>query len=58
MPMTPREMIRTLEANGFLFKSANGSHKKFEKKGVIVVVPVHSGTLKWHRTGDFEAGWA
>ena len=46
MPMTPREMIKLLEADGYQFKSANGSHQKFEKDGTIVIVPVHAGTLK------------
>ncbi|MCL2299241.1 MAG: type II toxin-antitoxin system HicA family toxin [Firmicutes bacterium] len=46
MPMTPREIIKLLETNGFQYKSANGSHQKFEKNGVVIIVPVHSGTLK------------
>jgi len=46
MPMTSREIIRLLEASGFRYKSSNGSHQKFEKDKIIVIVPVHSGTLK------------
>ena len=44
--MTPREIIKLLEKTGFQYKSANGSHQKFEKEGIIVIVPVHSGALK------------
>ena len=28
MPMTPKQMIRLLEQNGFVLVSANGSHYK------------------------------
>ena len=32
MPMTPKEMIRLLEQNGFRYvKSNNGSHQKVSK---------------------------
>ena len=46
MPMTSREIIKLLEAKGFRFKGANGSHHKYEKNGQTVIVPVHNGTLK------------
>lgn len=48
MPMTPREIIKLLEANGFEQISANGSHRKFknEHNGKIVIVPYHSKELK------------
>ena len=46
MPMTPREIIKLLEANGFRFKSSNGSHHKYEKEGKIAIVPVGSKDLK------------
>lgn len=29
MPMTPKQMIRLLEQNGFVLVSANGSHYKY-----------------------------
>ena len=48
MPMTPREMIALLKANGFTFISANGSHQKFrnEQTGKTVIVPYHAKDLK------------
>lgn len=48
MPMTPREMIKLLKANGFEMVDSNGSHQKFRhpvtKKQTIV--PVHAKDLK------------
>ena len=50
--MRPRELIRLLEKEGFVFVRQSGSHAIFKKKGnKIIVVPVHSkdipkGTLK------------
>ena len=29
MPMTPKEIVRLLEQNGFVFVSSNGSHRKY-----------------------------
>ena len=48
MPMTPREMIRLLEANGFRLKHSNGSHffYKNEHTGKTTTVPKHSKDLK------------
>ena len=46
MPMTPKEIIQLLEANGFRFKSSNGSHNKYQKGGKIVIVPIHRKDLK------------
>ena len=48
MPMTPREMIKLLEANGFQFVSANGSHYKYKNPatGKQTVVPMHAKDLK------------
>ncbi|MDR3314724.1 MAG: type II toxin-antitoxin system HicA family toxin [Oscillospiraceae bacterium] len=47
MPMTPKEIIKLLEGNGFQLISQNGSHKKFKhSNGKIVIVPDHKGTLK------------
>lgn len=48
MPMTPREMIRLLQANGFVCINSNGSHRKFwnEMTGKTVIVPFHAKDLK------------
>ncbi len=48
MPMTPREMIRLLEANGFRLERSNGSHHFFrnEETGQTTTVPKHSKDLK------------
>ena len=48
MPMTPRELIKLLEKNGFEVISQNGSHKKLynEKTKKTAIVPYHSKVLK------------
>lgn len=48
MPMTPREIIKLLEANGFVFVSSNGSHRKYRnvQTGKTVIVPYHAKDLK------------
>lgn len=48
MPMTSKEMIRLLEANGFIFISSNGSHHKYRNPvtNKTTIVPVHSKDLK------------
>ena len=48
MPMTPKEIIKILEKNGFEFVSSNGSHHKYRnnKTGKTTIVPVHSKELK------------
>ncbi len=48
MPMTPKEMIKILERNGFVLISSNGSHHKYKnnKTGKVTIVPVHSNELK------------
>ena len=48
MPMTPKEMISLLEANGFQFIRANGSHRLYQnpKTGKTTVVPFHNKSLK------------
>ncbi|MEA5085069.1 MAG: type II toxin-antitoxin system HicA family toxin [Lachnospiraceae bacterium] len=48
MPMTAKEMIKLLKANGFEEVRQNGSHKVFENKetGKIAIVPYHSKDLK------------
>lgn len=45
--MTPKELIRILESNGFVLKRIRGSHHVFTNKtsGKITVVPVHKGDL-------------
>lgn len=48
MPMTPREMIKLLEANGFQYISSNGSHRKYQNPttGKVVILPYHAKDLK------------
>lgn len=48
MPMTPKEMIKYLQKNGFKKVSQNGSHIKMKNvdSGVMVIVPYHSRELK------------
>lgn len=48
MPMTPREMIKVLEKNGFELQRTNGSHH-FYKNTVTnkcTTVPYHNKPLK------------
>jgi predicted RNA binding protein YcfA (HicA-like mRNA interferase family) len=46
--MTPKEMMRLLQKNGFCIVSSNGSHFKLrnDTTGVTVIVPAHSKDLK------------
>ena len=48
MPMTPKEMKKLLEENGFEVISQNGSHMKQKnpQTGRTVIVPYHSKDLK------------
>lgn len=48
MPMTPREMIKLLEQNGFKQISKNGSHVKLknDKTNRQTIVPYHNKALK------------
>lgn len=41
MPMTPKEIVRLLEQNGFVFVSSNGSHRKYHNPttGKTTIVP-------------------
>lgn len=48
MPMTPREMIRLLQQNGFEKVSQNGSHVKLKNKKTGI--PFHSKALKKRRS--------
>jgi predicted RNA binding protein YcfA (HicA-like mRNA interferase family) len=41
--MRPRELIKLLESNGFVFVRQSGSHAIYRKQGnKILIVPVHS----------------
>ncbi|MFN5168344.1 MAG: type II toxin-antitoxin system HicA family toxin [Cyclobacteriaceae bacterium] len=50
--MKPKELIRLLEKEGFVFVRQSGSHAIFRKPGhKLIVVPIHSrdiptGTLR------------
>lgn len=48
MPMSPKEMVKLLQKNGFESVSQNGSHIKLKnsKTGKSVIVPYHSKDLK------------
>lgn len=49
MPMTPKEMIRLLKQNGFIYvKSNNGSHQKYRnvERNITLSVPMHAKELK------------
>lgn len=53
MPLTPKDMVKLLEKNGFIKISQKGSHLKMknEQTGKIVIIPMHakdipSGTEK------------
>ncbi|MEM9424651.1 MAG: type II toxin-antitoxin system HicA family toxin [Spirochaetota bacterium] len=41
MYMTGKEVIKKLEAAGFVLKSVKGSHHKMSKGNLSVPVPVH-----------------
>lgn len=49
MPLTPKEMIRLLLQNCFVYvKSNNGSHQKYfnPRQNITVAVPLHTKELK------------
>jgi len=48
MPMTPKEIIKLLEAHGFVYVRANGSHRLYKnpKTNKSAVVPYHNKELK------------
>lgn len=49
MPLTPKEMIRLLLQNGFVYvKSNNCSHQKYfnPQQNITVAVPLHTKELK------------
>ncbi|MDR2047449.1 MAG: type II toxin-antitoxin system HicA family toxin [Clostridiales bacterium] len=47
MPITPKEMIKKLQKNGFEVIGTRGSHVKLrnEKTGKQTEVPMHNGDL-------------
>lgn len=47
MPLTPKEMVRLLEKNGFTILTQKGSHLKLknEKTGKQTIVPIHAKEL-------------
>lgn len=47
MPMTPKEMVKILEKNGFIQLWQNGSHKFFinNETNKRTTVPYHNKTL-------------
>jgi len=48
MPMTPKEMSKLLEQNGFEFIRSNGSHRLYRNHdtGRTTIIPYHTKTLK------------
>ena len=48
MPMTPRQIAKLLEDNGFVLISTNGSHRKYQNPttGKFAIVPFHAKDLK------------
>lgn len=48
MPMTPKEMIKLLEQNGFVCIRSNGSHRFYRNPltGRTTTVPYHCKDLK------------
>ena len=48
MPMTPKEIVKLLQANGFVYVSSTGSHRKYwnPQTGKTVIVPFHAKDLK------------
>ena len=48
MPMTPKQMMKLLEQNGFECVRSNGSHRFYRnlKTGKTTIVPYHAKDLK------------
>lgn len=38
---TVKDIVTLLQDNGFILKGPRGSHMKFEKNGITVIVPNH-----------------
>ncbi|OGL60633.1 hypothetical protein A3H10_00770 [Candidatus Uhrbacteria bacterium RIFCSPLOWO2_12_FULL_46_10] len=49
-PMTARQVIRVLRANGFVLSRQRGSHMiwRHSEKGIIVPVPLHGQSKPIH----------
>jgi predicted RNA binding protein YcfA (HicA-like mRNA interferase family) len=45
MNLSPKRLIQLLEAHGFIFKRAKGSHQIYynQSNNITIVVPVHGG---------------
>jgi predicted RNA binding protein YcfA (HicA-like mRNA interferase family) len=45
MNLSPKYLIKLLEANGFYFKRAKGSHQLYynSQTNVTIIVPIHGG---------------
>ncbi len=48
LPMKPKDVIRILEKAGFRLISQKGSHRKYVRESIVLVVPYH--------TKDFRIG--
>lgn len=48
MPMTPKQIVKLLESNGFEYIRSNGSHRLYRNSitGRSTTVPYHNKTLK------------
>ena len=48
MPMTPKEIVKLLQTNGFVYVSSTGSHRKYRNPQTCktVIVPFHAKDLK------------
>lgn len=48
MPLTPKQIIKLLEQNGFVQTGSNGSHRKYYNAatGKTVIAPYHAKDLK------------
>ena len=48
MPMTPKEIVKLLQANGFVYVSSTGSHREYRnpQTGKTGDVPVHAKGFK------------
>lgn len=45
MNLSPKYLIKLLEANGFYFKRAKGSHQLYynSQTNVTIIIPIHEG---------------
>lgn len=46
-PVLLRLVIRILESHGFVFISQKGSHKKYRKHTLTVIIPVHGKEIPY-----------